>query len=305
MRGERKPVSLANARVGIILSYPAKSAPSTVKLTWNRFNNYVWAIDMVVYAYDQNATKTTLTSLGKNNVFEWKSMGQPVMRSLNPVEVTLPPQPQWSVPVASVVNVISLLAILVGLSWLRVPLFGHALAIVLLGGLAVVTWPVARWQIPDPLAGPTQITSEEADNVFQSLHTNTYQAFEYRDEGEIYDALSTSVDGNLLRELYLQIRHGLEMQEQGGAVSHVREVKIVEGSKEALSPSNEVDSHGFRYRCRWTVNGTVEHWGHIHSRTNEYEALFTVEPDEDEWKITALELLDEQRVGFETNLRGL
>lgn len=305
MQAKRKPVSLASARVGIILSYPAKSTPSTVKLTWNRFNNYVWAVDMVVYAFDSDASKVTLTSLGQNNEFQWKNPGRDESHGFQAVNVTLPAQQQWSIPIASVASLVALLVVLGSMSWLRVSLAGHAIAVVLLGAVAALTWPLARWQTPDPLAEPARVSNTEADRIFQTLHANTYRAFQYRDESEIYDALSTSVDGDLLRELYLQIRHGLEMQEQGGAVSHVREVKIVEGGKEEPPSDSKIDSRGFRYRCRWTVNGTVEHWGHIHSRTNQYEGLFTVEPDEDQWKITSLELLDEKRVGFETNLRGL
>jgi hypothetical protein len=65
------------------------------------------------------------------------------------------------------------------------------------------------------------------------------------------------------------------------------------------------DSRSFRYCCRWTVAGTVEHWGHIHARTNEYEALFTVEPRHNAWKITHLQVMSEKRLKFETSLRGL
>jgi hypothetical protein len=53
------------------------------------------------------------------------------------------------------------------------------------------------------------------------------------------------------------------------------------------------------------VVGTVEHWGHVHSRTNEYEARFTIEPRASAWKITALEVLNEKRLKFETTVRGL
>ena len=104
----------------------------------------------------------------------------------------------------------------------------------------------------------------------------------------MYDALAKSVDGPLLSELYLQVRRGLEMQEQGGAVSRVREVKIVSGQKEPARSAAMSDPRSFGYRCRWTVAGTVEHWGHVHARTNEYEARFTIEPRANAWKITAV-----------------
>ena len=41
--------------------------------------------------------------------------------------------------------------------------------------------------------------------------------------------------------------------------------------------------------------GSVGHWGHVHQRTNQYQARLTVEAVGDRWKITALDLLQEER----------
>jgi hypothetical protein len=45
-----------------------------------------------------------------------------------------------------------------------------------------------------------------------------------------------------------------------------------------------------------TAMGTVGHWGHIHTRKNQYEANITVEPVDGSWKISSLELLEEKRI---------
>jgi hypothetical protein len=42
--------------------------------------------------------------------------------------------------------------------------------------------------------------------------------------------------------------------------------------------------------------GSVGHWGHIHIRKNQYEASIVVEAVEGSWKITDLELLEEERI---------
>jgi hypothetical protein len=176
---------------------------------------------------------------------------------------------------------------------------------VLLLSCSAVAWPYFRREITNTLVAVPQMSDEQAAAVFRRLHVNTFLAFDYHDEEDIYDALAKSVDGELLDDLYLQIRRGLEMQEQGGAVSRIREVKIIDGKKEPLPNHSDNDERGFQFRCRWTVNGTVEHWGHIHARTNEYKAVFAVQPRKNAWKITNVELLDEKRIKFETNLRGL
>jgi len=40
----------------------------------------------------------------------------------------------------------------------------------------------------------------------------------------------------------------------------------------------------------------VGHWGHIHQRKNQYQARVTVKAIEGAWKITNLELLQEERL---------
>ncbi len=42
--------------------------------------------------------------------------------------------------------------------------------------------------------------------------------------------------------------------------------------------------------------GSVGHWGHLHQRRNQYEAILTVKPVDGVWKITDLELLGEERL---------
>ena len=84
--------------------------------------------------------------------------------------------------------------------------------------------------------------------------------------------------------LYLKILEGLKVQEQGGAVSRVDEVEILESwMLPSIEQTENTDRPSFRYACNWTVKGTVEHWGHIHTRKNQYQADFLVEVSPDGW----------------------
>lgn len=301
MQAERKKVSMANARVGVILSYSTKGSPSTVKLTWDRFNRYVWSIGVFVFAYD-DAQKATLSRIGNANTYQWQSPGRPPAPELNAVNATMPPPPKMRLPVGSILC--ALLMPVVALLFHK-QTRSRRIALTFLILVSVATWPLLGWEVQRPFAARPGVSPDEAQSIFAALHKNTYRAFDYRDESEIYDALAKSVDGPLLRELFLKVRRGLEMQEQGGAVSRVRDVVIQQGSPEPSPLAATSDTRGFGYRCRWTVRGTVQHWGHLHSRTNQYVALFQVEPRDDAWKITQMEVLDEQRLEFETSTRGL
>jgi hypothetical protein len=134
----------------------------------------------------------------------------------------------------------------------------------------------------------------EALAVFRPLHANIYLAFDYTDEGQVYDALARSVDGQLLDDLYNEIYRSLVMEEEGGAVSRIRHVEPI---------SNRVTSIGllegviaFSVEARWQVDGAVSHWGHSHSRTNEYLAEYTVVSGPEGWRIAASRVLEQTRV---------
>ena len=64
------------------------------------------------------------------------------------------------------------------------------------------------------------------------------------------------------------------------------------------------DPRSFGFRSTWIVSGTVEHWGHIHSRTNEYQALFAIGPINNSWKIMGMETTDQRRLKLAKTLRS-
>jgi hypothetical protein len=115
-----------------------------------------------------------------------------------------------------------------------------------------------------------------------------FRAFEYSNESKIYDELAQSVDGDLLRELYLELNDSLKIKEQGGAVAIIESVDFVSGKLTKNESDFPAEEPGFTYRCEWDLAGTVEHWGHIHERKNHYDASFDVQAVDNAWKITRM-----------------
>ena len=136
------------------------------------------------------------------------------------------------------------------------------------------------------------MTNDEGKVVLRSLLKNVYRAFDFRDEGDVYDKLAISASGDLLGDLYLQNRKSFRVKQAGGAVARVKKIDVSD-VKVQNHPRN---SRAFDLRSRWTAVGTVGHWGHLHTRQNQYEARVTIEPVEGAWKITGLELIEEQRI---------
>ena len=163
--------------------------------------------------------------------------------------------------------------------------------------------PLFKWDNPGapPLPAVAAIATGEKSReaVAGSLLRNVYRAFDYHSESDIYDALARSVQGDLLADLYLKIKQGLIMQEQGGAVARVQEVKVVKTEEAGKS------ERGFAERVTWQVQGTVEHWGHIHTRINEYSADLKIESAGASWKIIALNVVRQSQVKSAVILRKL
>ncbi len=131
---------------------------------------------------------------------------------------------------------------------------------------------------------------EELEDVVYGLLRNVYRSFEFRDESVIYDELDKSVDGDLLEEIYLEIRGSLELENAGGPRVRVSEVAL----RDILD--EEQGQKGTHWAtAEWVTVGQVTHWGHTHERTNKYKARFGLYPVQGEWKIGELKLLSEER----------
>ncbi len=133
---------------------------------------------------------------------------------------------------------------------------------------------------------------EAVEDLVYALLRNTYHAFDFRDESAIYDTLEMSVRGPLLEEVYLEMRSSLELEDAGGPRVRVHEIALRECRE---TGANSDSRGGIETEAEWVTIGEVTHWGHTHERTNRYEAEVAVSPDGGRWKISRLELLNEER----------
>ena len=165
------------------------------------------------------------------------------------------------------------------------------LAVVLISA-GVGLYPFLKVAVAKPAVIAPKMTDKEAVVVLDNLLKNIYRSFDFREEEDVYDRLATSVSGDLLTEIYLQNRKSLVVTQAGGARARVKAVEIlaVDVKPLAENPLSRL------FHAKWTATGMVGHWGHIHTRKNQYEANISVEPVGGAWKITDLELLEEKRI---------
>jgi hypothetical protein len=328
IRAKARKVSMASGRVGVIMSYPAKQPPESVEVTWDMFNHAIRSVDSVIFAYDETLT-TAFSKFLANNTFRWQAETKRQLPELTPVTANVD---DWS-PVAKFRTSgfsIALVCIAFGI-WFCKPFCSISLLRLLAAsGVALATATACHWStsennqvsIPIPFAAPKefQIPPDQAEPIFEKLHKNLFTAFDFREASDVYDALAHTVDGPLLRELYLDVQQSLKMREQGGAVAKIESIEVLQSKPStelALNNQfNQSDSRAgsisdsiqvrptFGWRCEWNLSGTVEHWGHIHERINQYDARFNVSAVDGNWKITRLQMTDNQGT-VKTSLRKL
>lgn len=217
-------INMAQARLGVILTFPARATPQAVEVNWSTFSEHAPYIHSIILAGSADPVAHDFQSL--DETYKWKGdLGVP---QANPVPV------------------------------------------------------------------PVNKSATELKPPMQVLLRNIYSAFEHREDAQIYDALATSVDGALLKELYLYIKRSLILAEQGGAISHVKDVDVVD--VKAVGTDS--------YEITWKLSAETEHWGHVHLRTSQYRARLSMIKADKFWKLARFQILDEQRLSFETSLRG-
>ena len=300
VRPEKRKVSMASGRVGVIMSYSAKTRPTEVSVEWDLLSNTIREVDSVVIAY-KDVTKTTFSKFKSDNVYRWKAPDRPPLPPITGLSGTYDlekfEQPTITVSWATI-GLCGLAALSLALGFFFSDTIWPYLvagAAGLLGSYFVSNFAVATYDNPWRQPEQFQMTADDAEDVFGRLHANMFRAFDYVDESDVYQALAKSVEGDLLRDLYLQINQSLRVQEQGGAVATIEKVQLVDGEFVPLSEeATQRSAISFGYQAAWTLEGTIEHWGHIHQRTNKYRARFVVEFLEGDngdagWKITDIQ----------------
>jgi hypothetical protein len=278
-----------SATLGVIFAYPITGLPQEVSMEWELFSPRIQQVPTV--ATDE-AGGLPYTVSPDDPVLVWKNfLKNPSSAAL--IDLAPPPEPaRLTVPVVSAVCFLLVGGLAV--SALRAsdkrpwPTLAGGVLLIAVG---IVLFPYTRVTVRSPLAGAAAVGGQDAQVILTGLLRNVYRAFDFREEGVIYDTLERSATGDLLTQIYLETRRALELKNQGGARAKVTDVEML--SAETTNLSDEV---GFVTQCTWNVAGSVGHWGHIHQRRNQYEAVFTVKPIDGVWKITELELVSEERL---------
>ena len=275
-------IDLLPASVGVIYVFPTEGLPTTVEMEWDMFSERMPQVP--VSAVDQAGPLPSFLE-PDYNILKWENfLKNPQLPTL--ADIRQPPSmlqkiSRWGQWLFGLVAVLALIAIIQSLRK------GSGLRFVAVGFLLVTSalsaWSAQTWH-------EVQLDPARLQTLVGNLLHNVYRSFDYRGEEAVYDVLARSVVGDLLADVYLETRKGLELANQGGAKVKVKTIEMLD--------TNLVGSDGnaLKIEARWNVAGSVGHWGHIHQRINAYHANISVEDIEGKWKLSGLEILEEERL---------
>lgn len=291
-----RPVGVFNARAGVVLSYPALTPPEQVVFEWDYYTPRFQHLVPRIYIFDEPGIDFRLDEFRPQ--YAWRGE---VPMDVQPLSLPPPePLPRWRVPVLSVVLASGAVFCLMAACRRRTGRFLSIAA--LLGVAAVLAHSRMVVTLPPVFGEKSEPAGEEVAGTIGPLLWNLYRAFEYRTEERIYDALAESVSGDLLEELYLAVQRNLQVDGQGGARARVEAVDLLHGEARSNNRAGSIYP-AFEYRAVWEVDGILDHWGHVHTRKNRYEAVFTVEGTPEGWRITGFTPLVEEPLEQTVRLR--
>jgi hypothetical protein len=285
-------LEISTAIVGVIIAYLTEGMPQQVSVDWELFTDQVQKVPATA-TDPAGPLPTYLTP--DDNVHTWtnylKNYIPPTVAEVA-VKDTVN---KLSIPMGSVAG---MFLIVIALAWLmqrrrHQQAFRLPLSMVIVGvSIVVIAFPYAQYTVNRPTVLISGLSDNESKMIVHSLLKNIYRSFDFRDESDVYDKLALSVQGDLLEDIYLQNRKSFAVKKAGGAQARVNEIDILEADAEPLSSEGK----GFSFKTKWTAQGSVGHWGHVHTRKNYYDALVKVKIMDGHWKIISLELLEEKRI---------
>ncbi|MCG8306746.1 MAG: hypothetical protein MI975_05085 [Cytophagales bacterium] len=279
-----KPIPYSSAIIGVIFAYPHESMPKEVTVHWDMFNDKIQRIPCMSidpagpWPYDLQPS---------DSVLKWtnflKHYKLPTVTEQKVENATV------HIPLFSAIFLFMIIFLLYRNEWTLNGLSKwKKFFFVLYLLLAILAFPVG-YRANIPFLTRQSYSEPEARDLINQLLKNTYRAFDFREEGDVYDKLAMCNDERLLQQVYLQTRKSMVIENQGGIEAKVDEVLVTSVQKEA-------SEEGLAYRSKWIVKGVVGHWGHKHRRINQYDAIIKLKPIDGAWKMFDFDIIEEVRL---------
>ena len=286
---EGAEIATSEAMIGFTWEFPTPPAPEELTVLWQGFEIDTQKLPIRVF-FGSNSELLEVSPARPKTL--WKAQGR------LPMPAPLTKVPELTAPATFRFPLATVLWLAAGCcfyGFIRIRdhhLPGGSMPVMaswILG--AVLSWPLLNVHLTGSATIPRIQETSKAEAIITPLLRNVYRAFDHRTESEIYDVLSLSVHGELLRKLYLETIQALTLDGREGT-----RVTIREFSADILKVTPSPQDKGFITDVQWTALGSVGHWGHAHTRVNRYTAKVAVSPIQNAWKITQIDVTEARRL---------
>lgn len=270
------------ALLGVILSYPHRTLPKRVELTWQLFTDEVGTIPVRI---TDPAGGVPGFIRRADPVVVWtnflKSWEDPAVK---PVTVAL--GQQGGVPL------LSLLFAGIGL-WAAVAAvrsgpknrWWWAAAASISCVFAVLVLRVAVVPLPNHVAG--SLDKRSAQEVVEAILLNAGSTLLEVDEANFAKALSAFVSADRSEAVGAELKRGLSVSLPSGALGRMEAVDAV-AIEDVI---NRDDDTGFSLLASWNALVSGGHWGHLHRRRIRYRALLDLAEEDGAWRLHGLTVI--------------
>ena len=282
----KEPMDYSSAVIGVIFAFPHDSIAQDISIDWDMFSDKILEVPQVA---TDPAGPMPYILRKDDHVLTWKNyLKKYKLPTISEVQVS-----SAEIPLLKIAALIFVLFGMIKLFQKTSKIKRTKLSyggIILIGISLFFLSFYFKQSLTVPFVQKESFTKPEASLLISHLLKNTYRAFDFREESDIYDKLAVSNDEELLARLYIQTKKSMVLESQGGIQVKVKDVELTE--------VEEVDtnSDGISFKCKWVVKGDVGHWGHIHSRRNQYEAILNVKPESGVWKLYDIDIIEEIRL---------
>jgi hypothetical protein len=282
----KERMDYSSAVIGVIFAFPHDSIAQKISIDWDMFSDKIKEVPNV--ATDPAGPMPYILKQD-DHVLVWTNfLKQYKLPTISEVQVS-----SAEIPLLQIGAILFFLFGLVRLFQKRSKIKKTKLLYGSIIGVGIVLFFVSfffRPKLTIPFVQKTSFTKPEASSLISHLLKNTYRAFDFREESDIYDKLAVSNAEELLTEIYIDTRKSMVLESQGGIQVKVKNVEVTD--VEEVSS----DKEGISFKCKWLVSGDVGHWGHIHSRNNQYSAILNLRSKNGLWKLYDIDIIEEIRL---------
>jgi hypothetical protein len=256
---------------------------------------------VTVAIYDSRGATVVHELTPENNQLTWQneiSITRNVVKTLEVGESA-----DYRLPVASIICLIILIPVA---WWLSIryrddqPIHLQLVMAGLLlwaGGALAPYWQIA---VPKPPGLAPVIGDQQATEILNNLLQNAYQAFEPPQDDKVRSRLALSVGGAALDKIYQLINQSLRLDQSDNDIrARIKQIDLVEDTMKPLAGI----PLGLLFDARWSVSVIAGQWDDIYDRNIFYNALIEIKPVAGVWKITGINLLDQQTAQPDVNAK--